>query len=188
MTRHTWSCTRRIIPDNPGLSFVNVRVFLFFLFLSFFLFSNTRGIGIFPTRIRICLDRRIPSEREIFFASILGRKTRRRKRFFRERKMAGVSLFLIEVKLTVLREGEGVERLYSNEQWLDAVATLIIRFDETKHFALFTDYGIKKWGYVDNSKQNEILETIEIGQRDGNRRMETVWMEFNGVFFRIFSK
>ena len=34
--------------------------------------------------------------------------------------MAGVSLFLIEVKLTVLREGEGraegVERLYSNEQ------------------------------------------------------------------------
>lgn len=195
--RRTWLVIRdparvELSPITPGCRSSMSVYFYFFFFLSFFLSntSNTRGIGIFPARIRICLDRCIPSEREIFFASILGRKTRRRKRFFRERKMAGVSLFLIEVKLTVLREGEGraegVERLYSNEQWLDAVATLIIRFDETKHFALFTDYGIKKWGYVDNSKQNEILETIEIGRRDGNKRVEIVWMEFNGVFFEFF--
>lgn len=61
-------------------------------------------------------DHHVLSEREIFFASILGRKTRRRNRFFASEWR--VSLFLIEAKLTVLREGiEGVvERLYSNEQ------------------------------------------------------------------------
>lgn len=146
--RRTWLVIRD--PAHVELSITpgcrsSMSVFLFFYL---FFLSNTSNMGIEISRSNPNLefpsdDHHVLSEREIFFASILGRKTRRRNRFFASEWR--VSLFLIEAKLTVLREGiEGVvERLYSNEQWLDAVATLIIRFDETKHFALFTGYWEK---------------------------------------------